>query len=143
MHFAPLPNGITLAQPHVQAKGLSMRKTIYSAVILSLLTILLGGCAQLVTKKYGAQKGGTVKYSKELFLTEKNRSKAIEVANEYCSPSRAVVLSEEDKTELTGQSSTEIRHVGNKSYAQTNESQSATVYLNFRCAKSKSVARAD
>lgn len=120
-----------------------MRKTVYTAVILSLLTVLLGGCAQLVTKRYGSQKGGTVKYSKELFLTEKNRKKAIEVANEYCAPSRAVVLSEEDRTEFTGHSSTEIRHQGNKSYAQTNESQSATVYLNFRCGKNKSLARAD
>jgi len=102
-------------------------------VLPAVLTVLLSGCAQLVTKQYGANKGGTVKYNKELFMTEKNRKKAVTVANDYCAPGRATILSEEERVESNGYSSTETRHKGSKSYSSTRESRSATIYMNFRC----------
>lgn len=108
------------------------------------VAVVFGGCAQLVKKEYtsaGASKGGTVKYTKEPFMSGKNREKAMEVAHDYCSPQRAILLSEEEKRESTGYSHSETRHKGNRSYGTTHESREATVYLNFRCGGGKRVAR--
>jgi hypothetical protein len=107
-----------------------MKRSLATVLVFS---VVLGGCAQLVKKNYGASKGCTVKYTKELFMTDKNRKKAMEVANDYCAPQRAILLSEEEKHELTGDSHTETTHKGKHSYSDTHETKQSTVYLNFRC----------
>lgn len=108
---------------------------------VTLAILLLGGCAQLVEKRYGNSKGGTVKYTKELFMTEKNRTKALELANEYCSPRKPVIVSESDREEFTGVSNTSGETSGKHSYSTTTEQKQSTVYINFRCGKSKAIAR--
>jgi uncharacterized protein YceK len=111
-------------------------------VAIGLITMFgLSGCAELVERRYDGEKGGTVKYTKELFMTEKNRAKALDMANDYCSPRRAILVSESDRAELTGNSSSTTENYGKRSYTNTTAQTQQTVYINFRCGKGKAVAR--
>ncbi len=100
---------------------------------LALLTLNLAGCAQVVTKNYEGQKGGTVKYTNELFFKEKNRAKAIELANEYCSPARARITAENNMSEFTGNVSSYSKTSGNVTRSDSNQSKAENTYIHFKC----------
>lgn len=102
-------------------------------LLLSLLTLNLAGCAQVVTKNYEGEKGGTVKYTNEIFFKDKNRAKAIELANDYCAPARARITAENNMSEFTGNTTSSSRTKGNMTYSDSSQSKSEAVYLHFKC----------
>ena len=102
-------------------------------LILSAMAANLTACAQVVTKNYEGQRGGTVKYTNELLFAQKNRSKAIELANEYCSPSRARITAENNMSEFTGQTTSNTTNYGRYSNTQSSQSKQEAVYIHFKC----------
>ena len=73
-------------------------------ILAPLAILLLSGCAEMVKKNYGSNRGGTVRYTTGWFLDEKNRAKAMEEMQSYCRPGRAQLVSEKIESEFTGNS---------------------------------------
>lgn len=111
-------------------------------LILPAWLLLLSGCAQIVTKNYAPNRGGTVKYNTGWFMADKNREKAIEKMKQYCGPGgRPQILREDSKLEGTGQVFTSGSTRGNNYSSTSTESKEANMYIHFKCTKSQKAAR--
>jgi hypothetical protein len=111
-------------------------------IILPACLLLLSGCAQIVTKTYAPNRGGTVKYNTGWFMADKNREKAIEEIKQYCGPrARPQILRENSKLEGTGQVFTNGSTKGNSYSSTSTESKEANMYIQFNCVKSQKTAR--
>ncbi|MGZ3749222.1 MAG: hypothetical protein ACXVB1_03985 [Pseudobdellovibrionaceae bacterium] len=108
--------------------------------ILPACLLLLSGCAQIVTKNYTPNRGGTVKYNTGWFMADKNREKAIEEMNQYCAPGRPQILREDSRLEGTGQVFTNGSTSGNTYSSTSTESKEANMYIHFRCVKIQKTA---
>jgi hypothetical protein len=109
-----------------------MKNAIKVLLIFSAWSMLLG-CAEVTSKTYGARKTVTVKYSTGWFMAEKNRSKAVETARQYCQPGQAVLVREDNKAEFTGKTYTSQRTDGNYTSGEATQAKEDNVYLHFVC----------
>jgi hypothetical protein len=103
--------------------------------VLVVLSSLSSCAVDMVRKTYSPVKGGTVRYSTGWFMEGKNRAKAIEEMNQYCSPGRGKILSEESKKEATGQSFSNSRLHKKDVSTTTTHGHEGAVYLNFKCVR--------
>lgn len=106
--------------------------------ILLLLSLgFLSSCAvDMVKKTYSPTRSGTIRYSTGWFMADSNRQKAIAEMDQYCSPGKGRIVSEESAEHFTGQSysTTEFgKKTMNTSSSQAKENY---VYLHFKCVKS-------
>lgn len=108
---------------------MKLRNILFLSVVVANLT----ACAQVVTKNYEGQRGGTVKYTNEIFFAQKNRSKAIQLANEYCAPSRARITAENNMSEFTGNTTSNTTNYGRYSNTQSTQSKQEAIYIHFKC----------
>ncbi|HEX7673166.1 MAG TPA: hypothetical protein VF412_03295 [Bdellovibrio sp.] len=112
-----------------------MRKPL---VVLLSAVFLLSGCAvEMVRKTYSPVKGGTIRYSTGWFMAEKNRAKAMDEMNTYCSPAHVLLLAEDSKQEFTGQSYSNSSVNKNNVDTTTTQGQEGFVYLHFKCVKAR------
>ena len=104
--------------------------------LVTIMAILnLTACAEMTTKNYGNRKSGTVKYSEGWMMAEKNRSKALELADEFCNPSRAKVVSENNRSEFTGRTTSTQQQTGSFITGESNQTREKNVYLHFVCGR--------
>jgi hypothetical protein len=106
--------------------------------IIALMFVgLVSSCAvDMVKKTYSPTRSGTIRYSTGWFMADSNRQKAITEMNQYCSPGKGRIVSEESAEHFTGQSysTTEFgKKTMNTSSSQAKENY---VYLHFKCVKS-------
>ena len=108
-----------------------MRKLLF----IILLGLSLSGCAEMVTKTYSPQRGGTVRYSTGWFLAGKNRAKAMDEMKSYCGQQRAVLLAENNQKEFTGTSQSNSTFTNGGMSTSTTQGSNNYVYLHFKCVK--------
>gem|GEM_PF-3863113 len=104
--------------------------------LLPLAILLTSGCASMVNKTYSPERRGTVRYNTGWFLENSNRSKAIEQMREFCFPGRPVLLSEDSRSEFTGQSFSNATIEKNRVNGTSTQAKENNVYMHFKC-KSK------
>lgn len=107
---------------------------------LPLALLLLSGCASMVNKTYSPERRGTVRYNTGWFLADSNRAKAVEQMREFCSPGRPVLLSEDSRSEFTGQSYSNATVDKNRINGTSTQAKENNVYMHFKCITKQSKA---
>ena len=120
--------------------GVLMNRSVFQFLGIMTLAFNLISCAEVTSKNYGSRKSGTVKYSEGCMTGDKNRAKALELADEFCRPARATIVSENNRSEFTGHTTSTQHRSGNIVTGESNQTKEKNIYIHFVC-QSQTAAR--